>query len=77
MATALIDIEFIRSFVMPGLDVTIERCRCMWELGRECIALELSGPDVPDCERVHIVMTQRVDDTHPALVRTATLKPAD
>ena len=74
MATVEIDFAALCALLMPGLNAKIDGC--MVDHPFERVFLEVSGPDVPQCERALIVMMQHVDD-HDAIVRTATLKPVD
>lgn len=77
MATVEIDVELLRAFFLPGLKAQIVSCSWLSDQFHDAIALELSGPDVPDCNAARIVMTQKFDETRPCVILTATIKPVD
>jgi hypothetical protein len=77
MATVEFDPELLRQLILPGIGAQIVSARWLSDQFRDVLALELRGPDVPDCKKAQLIMKLTFDDTRPAPVLTATLKPAD
>ena len=77
MATVEIDAAVLQHLLLPGLGAEIVSAKWLSDQFRDVLALELRGPDVPDCKRAQLIMKLTFDDTRPAPVLTATLKPAD
>lgn len=77
MATVEIDPELLRQLILPGLTAQIDSAAWRSDQSGEVLALEISGPDVPDCKMAEIILTQMYDTERAAVVMTAVLKPVE
>ena len=75
MATVEIDAELLRDCFLPGIGAQIVSAKWLSDQFREVLALEIRGPDVPDCERAQLIMTQTYDASRPRVVLTAAIEP--